>query len=52
MEQATATEQGGFYHSPFGLSEAQLLPFLKNSAFLINLFLLLMAILEKLLNMT
>ena len=38
MEQGTVIELGGFYCSPFGPPEAQLLPFLKNSASLGNIF--------------
>lgn len=52
MEQGTVIELGGFYCSPFGPPEAQLLPFLKNSAPLGNLFLFQLGILEEVLNIT
>jgi len=38
MEQGTVIELDGFYCSPFGPPEAQLLHFLKNSASLGNIF--------------
>lgn len=52
MEQGTVIELGGFYCSPFGPPEAQLLPFLENSASLENLFLFQLGILEEVLNIT